>query len=195
MSHRTLAAAALRWYLGAMPSPEPDVQLLPADASLAPHWERWRGQAQAVLHNPFDPLSELELAVRLTACRSDLRGDLAGEHRWAITMDGRPVGTCALGSISLRMQTAEVSYQVDEAQHGRGIATRAVGQLVEQVFALTPLHRLYAYVAEDNRASCRVLEKLGFQPEGRLREHYIVNGRRTTERVFGRLRSDEVSRS
>jgi RimJ/RimL family protein N-acetyltransferase len=93
------------------------------------------------------------------------------------------------------MQTAEVSYQVDEAQHGRGIATRAVGQLVEQVFALTPLHRLYAYVAEDNRASCRVLEKLGFQPEGRLREHYIVNGRRTTERVFGRLRSDEVSRS
>ena len=35
----------------------------------------------------------------------------------------------------------------------------------------------------------------GYPPEGRLSEHRVVNGRRTTERVLGRLRSEEVSRS
>jgi RimJ/RimL family protein N-acetyltransferase len=38
------------------------------------------------------------------------------------------------------------------------------------------LHRVFAYHHPDNLASQRVLEKLGMQREGRLRENLLAHG-------------------
>jgi ribosomal-protein-alanine N-acetyltransferase len=52
---------------------------------------------------------------------------------------------------------------------------------------------LLAYVHEENVASCRVLEKLGFQEEGLLREHYVINGAAANEILYGLLKREWVS--
>ena len=56
----------------------------------------------------------------------------------------------------------EVAYWIDRVFWGRGLATEALGQFVEQLRE-RPLH---ATVAEHNAPSMRVLEKCGFRRRG-----------------------------
>ncbi|MFD1659780.1 GNAT family N-acetyltransferase [Streptomyces caeni] len=59
----------------------------------------------------------------------------------------------------------EVTYWIDRALWGRGIATAALRALLEQV----PQRPLYARAAADNAASRRVLAKCGFEETARAR--------------------------
>lgn len=52
------------------------------------------------------------------------------------------------------------------------------------------MRKILAYVAEDNLASRRLMQKAGFVQEGFCREHYIINGKPTNEILYGILRSD-----
>ncbi len=68
--------------------------------------------------------------------------------------------------------TAELGYQVVPSARGRGVATSGARALVEHAFAPRPagglgMRRLVAQTAEDNAASNRVLDRLGFTIWGR----------------------------
>lgn len=58
--------------------------------------------------------------------------------------------------------SGEIGYWLGEPYWGRGIATAAIRQLVEYIFANTDLIRLFAGIFAYNKASMRVLEKNGF---------------------------------
>ncbi|HEX4087618.1 MAG TPA: GNAT family N-acetyltransferase [Trebonia sp.] len=75
-------------------------------------------------------------------------------HR-AITCDGLLVGSVAAFRIE---GDTEVTYWVDRAAWGRGIASRALELLLDEV----PVRPLHARAASDNAASLRVLQKAGF---------------------------------
>jgi RimJ/RimL family protein N-acetyltransferase len=79
-------------------------------------------------------------------------------HR-AVTSDGRLVGQIA--SFPSGGET-EITYWIDRAAWGRGIASQALALLLELV-TTRPLH---ARAASDNLASLRVLRKAGFQVIG-----------------------------
>ncbi|HEU0241915.1 MAG TPA: GNAT family protein [Micromonosporaceae bacterium] len=79
-------------------------------------------------------------------------------HR-AITLDGRLVGTIAR---FVADGDLEITYWVDRAMWGHGIATRALDLLL----ASAPERPLRARAASDNVASLRVLEKAGFRVIG-----------------------------
>jgi RimJ/RimL family protein N-acetyltransferase len=79
-------------------------------------------------------------------------------HR-AVTSDGQLVGSIAAFVIE---GGTEVTYWIDRAAWGRGIASRALELLLQEV----PVRPLYARAASDNAASLRVLEKSGFQVTG-----------------------------
>jgi RimJ/RimL family protein N-acetyltransferase len=49
------------------------------------------------------------------------------------------------------------------------------------------LHRVTARGFETNDASRRVLEKVGFEREGTLRDHYYVDGEYVDAHVYGLL--------
>lgn len=77
----------------------------------------------------------------------------------AITLDGRLVGS--IGSFVLEGET-EVTYWVDRSVWGRGVASRALGLLLDEV-AVRPVR---ARAASDNTGSIRVLRKAGFEVVG-----------------------------
>jgi RimJ/RimL family protein N-acetyltransferase len=79
-------------------------------------------------------------------------------HR-AVTCDGQLVGSIA--SFPIEGQS-EITYWIDRAAWGQGIATRAVALLLE----LVPARPLYARAASDNTGSLRVLHKSGFTDIG-----------------------------
>lgn len=77
----------------------------------------------------------------------------------AITSNGDLVGT--ISSFVIEDQT-EVTYWLDRAVWGQGIASQALGLFLEAV-STRPLH---ARAASDNAGSLRVLEKAGFVRTG-----------------------------
>lgn len=131
------------------------------------------------------------LQERLAQAGSDF-ADIAKAEAffWFVESESGVVGNVTLQNINRMMLTAEVGYGTFAAARKNGVATAAVRELVRQVFAQTPLRKLIAFVHEQNVASVKVLERVGFRQEGLLREHYIVNGQPTNERIFGLLRQD-----
>ncbi|MEU8816667.1 GNAT family N-acetyltransferase [Actinoplanes sp. NPDC048796] len=87
-----------------------------------------------------------------------------------VTLDGRPVGSIAAFVIE---GDTEVTYWIDRAHWGQGIAGRALTLLLD----LVPTRPLFARAASDNVASLRVLRKAGFTVTGT--DTGYANGRHT----------------
>ena len=77
----------------------------------------------------------------------------------AIVCDGDLVGSIAAFVVD---GETEVTYWIDRAVWGRGIASRALELLLE----LVPARPIYARAASDNAGSLRVLQKSGFKVIG-----------------------------
>jgi RimJ/RimL family protein N-acetyltransferase len=77
----------------------------------------------------------------------------------AVTCDGELVGSVGAFVLDGEMH---VTYWIDRAAWGRGVATRAMELLIERV----PTRPLHASAASDNAGSLRVLQKAGFRVVG-----------------------------
>jgi RimJ/RimL family protein N-acetyltransferase len=87
-----------------------------------------------------------------------LRADPSVSHL-VIDVDGAAAGTIGRFRMDGRL---EVTYWVDRAQWGRGIASAALRLLLAE----TDERPVYARAASDNVGSLRVLEKAGFRRVG-----------------------------
>jgi RimJ/RimL family protein N-acetyltransferase len=83
---------------------------------------------------------------------------------WLITRrsDGLIVGDCGWFPVAGAEDAVEIGYGLAEPARGQGFATEAVGALLERVWDVG-VTRIIATTDEDNQASARVVEKLGFQ--------------------------------
>jgi ribosomal-protein-alanine N-acetyltransferase len=89
--------------------------------------------------------------------------DYAGELVGQVTVSG-----IAWGSL----RSAQVGYWVDRRVAGRGIVPTAVALTVDHCFFTLGLHRMEVNIRPENHASLRVVQKLGFRPEG-VRQRYL----------------------
>jgi ribosomal-protein-alanine N-acetyltransferase len=78
---------------------------------------------------------------------------------------------------------------------GQGYLSEAIRVLLDYAFTELNLNRLEAEVHTDNTVSVRVLERLGFRREDRMRERWIVAGEKVDTATHGLLRNDWVTRS
>lgn len=85
---------------------------------------------------------------------------------------------------------AEFGYWLARPYWGKGIMTDAVKTYVHYAFTELELLRLTAHVFVFNLASARVLEKNGFQWEGRLRKHFYKDGKLIDANLYGLLKED-----
>jgi ribosomal-protein-alanine N-acetyltransferase len=98
---------------------------------------------------------------------------------WVICLadSGEPIGDCGI-HIDLRHRRGVLGYLIRPDHWGRGIATEAIGAVLDLVFnqLAPPLIRVEADHYPENPASGRVLQKLGFEREGVLRSYIIKDG-------------------
>src|SRR5512139_3359115 len=90
---------------------------------------------------------------------------------------GQLIGNCGIRQASAGAHEADIGYELAPDHWGRGYATEAARAIVQFGFAELKVHRIWAWCIADNIASARVLEKLGFTLEGRLREKEYFKGR------------------
>ncbi|MCL1848915.1 MAG: GNAT family N-acetyltransferase [Clostridiales bacterium] len=107
-----------------------------------------------------------------------LAADKDSLFAFAISAEGKTVGSIAVSRLeNVHRLTAELGYYIAEPYWNRGITTEAVREICRYVFAHTDIVRIFAEPYAYNTASCRVLEKAGFQLEGVLRQNAVKNGR------------------
>lgn len=105
-----------------------------------------------------------------------------------------PETNFAIGGIGLELhrdvhrRSANVGYWLGEPYWGRGIATGALRAFTEYAFGEFDLVRIDANVYEWNPASARVLEKAGYEYEGRLRKSITKDGQTIDQWLYAIVR-------
>ncbi|MFI7015022.1 GNAT family N-acetyltransferase [Streptomyces sp. NPDC050164] len=94
-----------------------------------------------------------------------------------VLADGDVVGSAAVYGVP---GEREVTYWVDRAYWGKGIATAALRALLTEV----PERPLYARAASDNAGSLRVLEKCGFRAVATASGYANARGAEIAETVL-----------
>lgn len=105
---------------------------------------------------------------------------------------GTVIGESILRIDSYKHGQAEVGWGVDSAYSGHGIGTE-IGRAMLQLGFGMGLHRLYARCRIQNKASLRIMRKLGMSEEGVLRENVNVRGEWWSSAQWSILRTDGKS--
>jgi len=109
---------------------------------------------------------------------------------FAITVDDKVIGSIGVfRQGNIHRLTAELGYYIAEEYWGKGIMTEAVRQICKYVFDKSDIIRIFAEPFAHNAASCRVLEKSGFQYEGTLRNNAVKNGKVIDMKMYSRLKT------
>ena len=101
----------------------------------------------------------------------EARGD---RHEFIIVerASGRSVGTIGLSRIDLVNRRAEYGVLIGEPDaRGKGLAAEASRLLLAYAFGTLGLRRVYLHVLARNADALRLYRRVGFQPEGVLRQH------------------------
>lgn len=163
---------------------------VPADAELL---KRWRDEWSVRRFQPLHDLSVSQLRSDVSSQRMrDLYRGRGEKFQWIVEEDGAPVGWVTLVVSNWEHGLAEVGYALGSEHQGRGLMVRALALLVGDLFAQTPLERIEARCSVDNHASQRVLERVGFEREGRLRSYFRLHGRRVDNYLYAVLRGDRL---
>ncbi len=93
------------------------------------------------------------------------------------TENGPVVGKITLSNVVRgAFESCTVGYFVDQQYNGQGIATEALHMVLRFAFNHAKLHRVQAAVMPRNIASTRVVQKAGFQYEGRAPYYLKIHG-------------------
>lgn len=163
-------------------------RLTPDDAALT---LGWRQSARARLLNAGAQTVE-EQAVWIASRPSS-------EFNYLIVLkDGRAVGMLALigvHPVNRHAETARFLIGDEDAVRGVPAAVEAMKLLYGLAFDMLGLHRIYGTVSEDNALMVKWQKYLGMREEGRMRDHYFLDGRFQDAIVLGLLADEYRAQS
>lgn len=152
---------------------------------------RWRAEPSVRRHQPLRDLPLAEIRAELAALRpSELWRSQGDRFQWIVLVDHQPVGWITLLVVNWEHGLAELGYALTTAEQGKGVMPAALSLLLVDLFSGTTLHRLEARCAVENEASQKVLERLGFEREGLLRDYFRLGDGRVDNYLYSLLRSD-----
>jgi len=106
--------------------------------------------------------------------------------------EGRIAGQLNVWGIARgSLASATIGYWVSERFAGRGITPTSVALATDVCFTDLRLHRMEICIRPENKASLRVVEKLGFRYEGLRRRYIHIDGDWRDHYAFA-LTRDEV---
>ena len=113
---------------------------------------------------------------------------------FVIEVDGRMAGRVNVTNIVFGpFCSGSLGYWVAADAVGRGVATTAVRQVVDEFFTNRGLHQLQAGTLVDNFASQKVLERTGFSLIGRAPRYLRIAGQWRDHLLFQRLADDPAT--
>jgi len=116
-------------------------------------------------------------------------GEKKPETFFVIASTKEAIGSIGFGlGEDVHRYTAELGYWLAEPYWNRGIITEAIGIAIEYAFEKFELVRIYAEPYATNPASSKVLEKCGFQYEGRLKANVYKDGKVLDQLMYSKTK-------
>jgi len=158
-----------------------DLRLLQVDD--AARTLRWRSSDRAALLNAG--ASTIDEQVEWIKKRP------SNEHNFIIELKtGLPIGMLSLIGINQTNRHAETArFLIGEEEAAKGIpaAVEAMKLIYELAYDQLKLMRLYGSVASGNSLMLKWQKYLGMKEEGRMRNHYFINGEWQDAIILGLL--------
>ena len=127
-----------------------------------------------------------------------LKRESAGTHLYAsvaLKSTREIIGTVMIFNFDREANHAEIGYVFHSKHWGKGYGTESVALMSKFAFEILALHKIHARVVDANISSARILEKNGFLLEGRLKDHYFIDGRYYDSLIYGKFEADEKTLS
>ena len=152
------------------------------------HIEQQRGLYQDTI--PF--VSRTHTLEQLTdLLRINIEKQQCGEALFYTLWDQQQMaGYVLVREIDTEARWAEIGYMLGQQWNGQGIVTQACRVLIAHLFEQLGIDKVVICCNDDNHASIAVAKRLGFQHEGTLRQHFVVNGVRRNLSYYGLLQSE-----
>ncbi len=155
-------------------------------AAIAETWNdlhRWMDWAENIEQNATEPQ---EIRTRQVMAKFLLREELNLLGLELAT--GQPVVWCGFHKVNWKARRCEAGYWVRKSAQQRGFATEATNALLRFAFGALAMHRVGISHGAGNEASRRIIEKLGFSPEGIERSAMLLpNGLLVDHHLYSRL--------
>jgi [ribosomal protein S5]-alanine N-acetyltransferase len=134
-------------------------------------------------------LTESETRARIQQALEDQNANPKTHYRFAMTMlpSDRLRGRISLTLTQPTIGEYEIGWTVHRQDWGQGYATEGALAVMRFAFIRLKAHRIVAFCHAKNGASERVMEKLGMQREGYLRETRWLNDEWCNELVYAIL--------
>ena len=100
------------------------------------------------------------------------------------------IGTCGFVEWSMTHSRAEIGYALSARYWSEGYMSEAVNAIIEFGFREMLLNRVMGRCEVHNIASARVMEKVGMQLEGILRQQLFVKGKYWDLKIYSILREE-----
>ncbi len=115
-------------------------------------------------------------------------------YQWGVARrsDDAVIGTCTLSNVDTQNRRAEIGFILRRDHWGQGYMFEATKALLRYAFEQLALHRVEADIDPRNEPSIRLIERLGFQREGYLRQRWIVGDEINDTIFYGLLQQDWV---
>jgi len=146
-------------------------------------------EAMTFWHSP--PLARPAIAAEIVAGQMAAMADGHFLY-WTVRRGLDAIGSVDLSNLDFTHRRGEIGFLFRRDQWGKGYAREAVGAVIDHAFGPLRLERLEARMLAANRRAKRLVQHLGFQPEGRLAGHVLKDGVRQDVDVFGRLNRSAI---
>lgn len=125
-----------------------------------------------------EPLTEAETREFFRRVDAYTRETPRAKYRLAVVLkaENRVIGSCGIDIMNAEQREGEIGYRLHRAYWGQGYTPEAARRMLQYGFETMGLHRIYADCYAANRASARVMEKIGMQREAHFRECIWLHG-------------------
>ena len=139
---------------------------------------------------PFVSKTHTVAAMREVMARN-LRRQAEGIAEFYTLWDGpRLAGYFLVREKNKEAKWAEIGYMIGKQWRGQGLSKQICGLLINELFDNQDMHKIVICCNADNLASIGLAKKLGFQEEGNIRNHFVVNGKIRNMLYFGLLKEE-----
>ena len=133
---------------------------------------------ESVKYMPFGPNTEEETKAFISRALARQAEFPRSFYDFAIVKksDRKLIGSCSINIVNAENKEAMVGYIINRNYWNQGFAAEAARAVVGFGFEKMGLHRTIASCDPANTASYRVMEKIGMQREGHLRQERMFKG-------------------
>ncbi|AQU80822.1 MULTISPECIES: GNAT family protein [Planococcus] len=112
--------------------------------------------------------------------------------RWAIRLKetNQFIGTIGLNNLNPKAKKAEIGYELHPDYWGQQFMQEAIHSVLNYAFTELDLYRMGAVTFPENTSSNRLLQKLGFTVEGKLRGYLYQRNQSHDALIFSLLKPE-----